>query len=113
MTPTKFGSVLDCDKHFQDKPGVQIAKWGSAYCSPCKMLDNVIAGMINAGTVNGSVKIDTDVSPHVLSELQLTAVPYSRVYLDGQFKGSFNGVFNQKALDDLLNPPAVEAPAAE
>lgn len=108
MSMNRFDSVAECDEYFSNTSGVRIVKWGSAYCSPCKMLNAVLKGAISSGKVDGVVEIDTDVNPDVLVELQLTAVPYSRVYLDGEFKGSLSGVYSEKMLDDLLNPPAVE-----
>jgi len=109
----EFKTVVECDTFAKDTKGVYIIKWGANYCAPCKMLDVALDKMLAGDSIQGFTKIDMDVNPEVLIELGVTSIPYSRMYLDGEFKGAFNGVLNATIIFELLHPKPREESVTE
>ncbi len=100
----KFKSVAECDASAKDQPGIHVIKFGAAWCGPCKFLDKSLENMVNTGVIGSFNKVDVDISPEVMIELSLTSVPYGRVYTDGVFAGSFNGILSNDILNEILTP---------
>ena len=82
-----------------------LVDFGAVWCSPCKMLDPIVAQLALAweGTVK-VVKMDVDDSPELAMQYQVMGVPTLILFKDGQPVERVSGYQPRERLEKKFTP---------
>jgi thioredoxin 1 len=82
-----------------------LVDFGAVWCSPCKMLDPVVAELADEwGDKVKVVKIDVDFNPDLAMQYQVLGVPTLILFVDGQPRERMSGFRPKKHLQKTFGP---------
>jgi thioredoxin 1 len=86
-----------------DKP--VLVDFGAVWCSPCKMLDPLVAELAGEwGDKVKVVKVDVDYNPELAMQYQVLGVPTLILFVNGQPRERLSGFKPKKQLQAKFEP---------
>jgi len=86
-----------------DKP--VLVDFGAVWCSPCKMLDPLVAELADEwGDKVKVVKVDVDYNPELAMQYQVMGVPTLILFVNGQPRERVSGFKPKKQLQAKFEP---------
>ena len=82
------------------KSGITIVNFWATWCGPCQMFAPILEEVSSDYKV---VKIDVDENKALAQELQISAVPTTIIYKDGEVKDTLMGFVPKEVLVGKLN----------
>jgi thioredoxin 1 len=99
------------ETHFQqeiDKGGVQIIKFGAAWCAPCKEVDKVL-NQLQDEIPETILQIDVDLDPEIAGEFQIMSIPTILFVKDKQVKSGVVGLQTKEGIKKAIDAINEEA----